>query len=296
MKATPGYYSVIQFCPDPSRLEGANVGVLLLCPDHKYLKARFASNNDRIRRFFGKDDVALDGVAIAAGRRAMAAHVARLAEVDPSLKGLEQFIDTRANRLQITPTRSVKVTQPDAVLEDLYRRLVDKRGTGTRARPAMIAELDRALRAPRFEDRVEYDVPVTMPLTGHRFHAPYTFQNGRQNLVKPVAFGRQRDNIVDTASRWAVRGGWLHRHSVDTKHEQRLVVVCHFPPEVDTATQNMSSAVLEDNGVRAVQADGIRAYIEEIHRDARVLSPAVPTAADDGALLFPNAGRLPAKS
>ena len=30
--ATKGYYSAIQYCPDRSRMEAANVGVMLLCP------------------------------------------------------------------------------------------------------------------------------------------------------------------------------------------------------------------------------------------------------------------------
>ena len=37
---TTGYYSVIQYCPDRSRLEAANVGVLLFVPAGGYLRAR----------------------------------------------------------------------------------------------------------------------------------------------------------------------------------------------------------------------------------------------------------------
>lgn len=34
-----GYYSIIQYCPDLSRFEAANVGVLLFCPERAFLKA-----------------------------------------------------------------------------------------------------------------------------------------------------------------------------------------------------------------------------------------------------------------
>ena len=34
---TRGYYSLIQFCPDTCRLEVANVGVVLYCPEVSFL-------------------------------------------------------------------------------------------------------------------------------------------------------------------------------------------------------------------------------------------------------------------
>ena len=38
MKPSKGYYSLIQYCPDLGRLEAANVGVLLFCPERGFLK------------------------------------------------------------------------------------------------------------------------------------------------------------------------------------------------------------------------------------------------------------------
>lgn len=53
MRVTWGYYSLIQYCPDLSKAESVNVGVLLFCPDVKFIDARTSSGNDRVRRFFG---------------------------------------------------------------------------------------------------------------------------------------------------------------------------------------------------------------------------------------------------
>ena len=50
-----GYYSIIQYCPDLSRLEAANIGVLLFCPEVRFIRAKTSAGNDRIRRFFGTD-------------------------------------------------------------------------------------------------------------------------------------------------------------------------------------------------------------------------------------------------
>ena len=52
MTAIRGYYSLIQYCPDRSRLEAANVGVVLFVPDRSFFKARISPNNEHVRRFF----------------------------------------------------------------------------------------------------------------------------------------------------------------------------------------------------------------------------------------------------
>ena len=51
-----GYYSILQFVPDLERSEGANIGVVLFCPEKHFLKVQTATGNDRVRRFFGPED------------------------------------------------------------------------------------------------------------------------------------------------------------------------------------------------------------------------------------------------
>jgi hypothetical protein len=50
-----GCYSIVQYCPDLGRFEGANVGVLLFCPERAFLKALTIRNYSRIIRFFGTE-------------------------------------------------------------------------------------------------------------------------------------------------------------------------------------------------------------------------------------------------
>src|SRR5262245_52269084 len=52
MKATTGYYSIIQYCPDQARHEVANVGVVLFCPELPFLKTRMAADTHRIKEVF----------------------------------------------------------------------------------------------------------------------------------------------------------------------------------------------------------------------------------------------------
>src|SRR5688500_1973198 len=102
-----GYYSIIQYCPDRSRMEAANVGVLLFCPEVKFLDVMTAPGNDRIRRFFGTKNVDLGVVELA--KRAMQARVRSSRAAFEALEDLVTFIESRANQLRLTPPRPVKV-------------------------------------------------------------------------------------------------------------------------------------------------------------------------------------------
>ena len=52
-KPSKGYYSILQFVPDLERAEGANIGVVLFCPERRFLDVMVSHNNDRVRHFFG---------------------------------------------------------------------------------------------------------------------------------------------------------------------------------------------------------------------------------------------------
>ena len=51
-----GYYSIVQYCPDPSRLEAVNIGVALFCPEIKFLKASFGRRKTGVKHLFGAQD------------------------------------------------------------------------------------------------------------------------------------------------------------------------------------------------------------------------------------------------
>lgn len=36
--ATKGYYSILQYVPDPERAEGVNIGLMLFCPEKGFLR------------------------------------------------------------------------------------------------------------------------------------------------------------------------------------------------------------------------------------------------------------------
>lgn len=123
MTAHLGYFSLIQFCPDASRLEAANVGVVLLCPDLNFLEARISRGNARVRRFFGQD--AFHSAGLNSAKRAMVSRLKVEWKGAPTLEQFQHFVNTRANELKLTTPRPVKLfDDPATELQRLFDELV----------------------------------------------------------------------------------------------------------------------------------------------------------------------------
>src|ERR1700743_2405554 len=103
MNQHKSYYSLIQFCPDPSRLEGINLGVLVYSPDHRRLAFRLTESNQRIRKFFGQQDWNF----IDRMRESLRSRLQ--SEKFETVADLESFIAKRANVIQLTPVRPLKI-------------------------------------------------------------------------------------------------------------------------------------------------------------------------------------------
>ncbi len=118
MKYKRGYYSLIQFCPDPSRLEAVNVGVVLLCPDADFIAARTSAGNQRAKKLVGSGE--LDKPALNLAKQAIEHRL----EVDRASfkthEDLRKFVDTRGNNLKLTTPRPIKVFDPSEDLDNLF--------------------------------------------------------------------------------------------------------------------------------------------------------------------------------
>ena len=134
MNAVKGYYSLIQYCPDLSRLEAVNVGVLLFCPEPHFLEVRTTDSIKRIRRFFGSEDG--DWQQIKAEVSAVEDRLTSANDHIRTTEELDRFIATRGYAVQLTPPRPMKVVHPVQDLEALFQRLV-----GGKAGPRPLAHV-----------------------------------------------------------------------------------------------------------------------------------------------------------
>ncbi|MBM4035695.1 MAG: DUF3037 domain-containing protein [Planctomycetes bacterium] len=266
MSAAKGYYSLVQYCPDLSRLESANVGVLLFCPELRIIRAKMDPSNARIRQFFGQegyDRRQLSTIKDALERRL---------EVDQrafrTLGDLEQFIASRANELQITAPRPMKVLNPEQDLQRLFDELVAegpasvRRGTAEAVREALCVRLERE----GLDQFVERDVVVHVRALDKELEVPFGYRNGRFNLVRPAAFLQPRiHDAVSDACLLAVEGHSLYKNPDLLRGEMQLVVVAQFPPQPGR-TCAVVRDIFGENEVVLHDLDHVDALIQHIRQ------------------------------
>src|SRR5258708_5344068 len=143
MSSTKGYYSIIQYCPDPSRLEAVNIGVALFCPELRFLRATFGRSRTRVSHLFGKQDWEF----VELQQAAIEARLTREQEAFQKLEDLEAYVSRRANALTLTSPRPVKVEDPEWELKNLLHRLVGSQREPTQRAERISTELGNLLRS-----------------------------------------------------------------------------------------------------------------------------------------------------
>lgn len=265
MTPTRGYYSVVQYCPDASRLEAANIGVVLLCPDIGFVRARTAAGNDRVRRFFSGQSIDLDRVN--AAKRAIVRRVEIEGDSLRTPEDLIRFMDTRGNDIVLTPPRPVKVVDPEKEIGTLFDELVGGRVGGTGRRP-LLPELDRIFRRPSLESRVLFDQRVEVPVLHRPLRAPYAYRNGVTNLVKPQRFGPDDKHATTAAIRLAVEGDLLRRHPVGDEQHRLIVVPVTDASASTTGLEQRVDSILGEYDVQVVHRHELADFAREVENTA----------------------------
>lgn len=117
---TLAYYTPIQYCPDKSRMETINIGIMLFIPQNS-LNWQFDADLMRVRRMFPN-----------AGNRRLLAEIKafdhRLQTMKvPNKDNLSYFIDSRAGNIMCQPLRSMKISENATVenaMKELFKSLV----------------------------------------------------------------------------------------------------------------------------------------------------------------------------
>jgi len=261
MRPQKGYYSLIQYCPDLSRGEAANVGVLLFCPEAEFLKAKVARDNRRIRRFFG--DEGYDGKRINSIKRGIETRLQKEAPEIKELDDLRRFIALRANQMQITDPKPMKVLDPENDLRELYDTVIGE-PAGRESLPDVRTMLEEKLSGAGLEKLVVRNVTVQVAVLEKEMEIPFGFQNGRFNLIKPVRFAaNDAQQSVQTSYKYAVTGHSLYRHRDPTWGDLQLIVVGQFRPG-DHESPAQVRRVLNDLDVKLYRTEEVGKLISEI--------------------------------
>ncbi len=280
MNATKGYYCLVQYCPDIARHEAANVGVVLFCPDKGFLQAKIVKANHRIRRFFGEEADNYQHL------NAMKDALAKRLEIEraefSSLEALQNFVETRANKVILTQPMPVKVMDPQEDLAALFKELVDEpvRHLTLRAALPLRKRLDAVFLDQALKPFVRTNLKVQIPMMKETIDVPYGFQNGRFNLIRPIEFTQQSESrIKNAACIHAVEGMSLYRHPDANFGMMQLVVVADFTntaPDVANTVRN----IFAESEVRMFTPDALNDLRTEI------LTHGKTTAAHDAQALL----------
>lgn len=264
MNATKGYYSLVQYCPDVARHEAANVGVVLFCPELSFLEARLSSSNHRVRRFFGEE--ADQYRHMNAMKQALLDRFRVEAADFRTLQNIQQFVDTRANKLTLTNPKPVKVFDPQADLAALYQELVEepRKPLSEQMAVPLRKRLDNALAQERLRPLIQRDFTVEVPALKRPVKVPYAFQNQRFNLIQPAEFNQQSvARVTNAACKFAVEGRSLFQHPHPQFGEMQLIVVGDFRPDDQEGPQIIRDLFAEYN-VRLYGENNVEELAEEI--------------------------------
>lgn len=268
MNPAKGYYSLIQYCPDLGKLEAANVGVVLFCPERLFLKAKTAGSNRRIIQFFGRSGHDWD--RINSLKRGIEERLSKETSEIRSLEDLQRFIALRANVIQITTPRPMKVFDPQEDLEKLAREFLGDIAHRMKQRSLKRYVHDRLFEAG-LHDKLRTDIRIQVPLFKKEVEVPFGYKNGRFNLLTPVSFtAKDSDQSVNTACKYAVEGESLNETADPELGPLQFCVIGHFRPN-DRDTSERVEAVLSKYHVKLYRTNRIASLVEEIKRTGKVL-------------------------
>ena len=267
MNPSKGYYCIIQYCPDLSRLESANIGVLIFCPERSFLKARTSTSNERIRKFFGTEDY--DWSQISSLKKGIEERLATEHSRIRTLEDLQRFVLLRANEVQITEPRPMRVCDPEKDLAELFKELVGDRSTA----PALKTQIAEKFAEAHLEAKIRQDFKVRVPVLDEDLTIPFGFQNGRFNLIHPASFTAQNPaNVRDRTCRFAVQGRSLYKHPDSKLGKLQLIIVGQFR-EQDPDAQPLVEGILSENKVKLIPSQRLDELIRDIQQTGKILDP-----------------------
>lgn len=263
MPPTRALYSVVQYVPDDSRGEAANVGVVLFVPARRWLEARVSPSLERVRQFFhpGRQEIRRVELALEAFKHRM--EIARNDFTEEA--DLTQFAAARADTVRLSIPRLVMVEEPPSELEALYTELVGDRERAFAAAmhaqmlPPSVAEVFGRLEA---QQKVWRPGSIRLPTIGKSFDVPIAFDNGRRNYVRPESLA-PGGKLDDRMARLGFNGQLIYRHPIDDKPGQ--LVVLSADADADPETEGRFERTLKEFQVRFVphaQADKFAAEVE----------------------------------
>lgn len=184
---TQGFFSLIQFCPDASRAEAVNVGLVLFQVEPAATVVRIVDDVAPALRRLGRKDEAATVLSIVRSLKNRI-EVERFGSVD----ALEKFARSRGNQLQITLPRPMSIEDLAGDLDEMFDELVgspESSAPPTKQRAPSLLEKTFESLARRLPDRVFIRPELPVPRLGIALQPSFAYRNGCLNVVEEMPRG-----------------------------------------------------------------------------------------------------------
>lgn len=257
---THGFYSLIQYVPDHERAEGANIGVLVFCPQAAdRVAAAWSPRPPHLRDLCRQDAPSEQDLGDLVQRLERRLHQDSPAD----LPGLIKALGREAGKLRLVTPRAVPVADLRETAQDLCRRLVGEVQHRERM-PGKIAEIEALRAEPGMAEIIR--TGVTVPVAGKMLRASYEWTNGKPNVVVHT---RLRDDrtAADAACEWGGKGHLLLERPADTI-PRKLAVVTRIDANVSDRARKDIGSIFEEFAVDWIPSENLPAYVARIRREA----------------------------
>jgi hypothetical protein len=265
------FYSLVQYCPDLSRLEVANIGVVIFCAELNFLGSRMTQNHTRINQMFGRGQRDLKRLrAVKAG---LQEKLSNSCAEQMSLEHLNQLAALHVNTIRMTKFMPCKVSQnPETDLQSMFEELVDVEVTEKTVSKAdaLRNSLETRFSDPDLDKRLRRKIKVRIPVLDREEEIPYGYQNGRFNLIAPVVFPKGKSALEDRSAKYAVEGKSIYENPDQDLGGMQLLIVGHF----DEGSQDFietAKRILESHRVRLFRRSELPKLADEILTHGHIL-------------------------
>lgn len=262
---TWGYYSLIQYCPDFSRAEAANVGLVLFQTDPANTAVQVLDDLRSATRRLGHKHT-----QTSLRRDVDAIRFRILNEQFASIEALEQFVRTRGNQLILTPPRPMRVTSLAEDAQRLFKELVgpsepsaDESKTPLHGIPLLRTTFLRL--HERLPDRVFLDREFHASSIGITIHADYAFKNSQLNVVREVATP-QDPAALQLNALGLSKEGELVRH-LDEGSGQLIVVCANQSQRLGKQEDRLAELLGRLDATRFVRSTEVEAFAHSVEAD-----------------------------
>jgi hypothetical protein len=215
MKKTSYTFTVLRYVHDIVSGEFVNVGVVLFAPESRYLGIACTTTYGRISKFFG--DIEGDHLIrllrhVEAGIEDISSQLGdQLPFNNLTTKIATDWIATVLPRddssLQFSPAAGGLTENPQAALEELYKRYVEQYSQKALRSSRSDEEIWPIFRKSLAEKNVlAYLKPKKIVAKDYEHEFPYSWKNGVWNTCEAASFDLEKpDAIVEKANRWVGR-------------------------------------------------------------------------------------------